>query len=392
MSDEEKPSLGMQRQLEIYLRGAQGSKPAFPISIEDLEEKARQALSPEAYAYLAGGAGGEDTMRANREAFRRWRIVPRLLRDVAQRDSSVEILGQRLPAPLLLAPIGVQEILHPEAELAVARSSAELGIPFVLSTVSSRTIEQVAEAMGPAPRWFQLYWSRSNELTASLVKRAEQAGYGAIMVTLDTSLLAWRERDVQHAYLPFIHGQGLANYWSDPVFRAMLPEPPEQNPMAAIQRFAQIFSNPSQTWNDLQFLKDQTQLPILLKGILSADDAAHGVDSGADGIIVSNHGGRQVDGAVAALDALPGVLERVGSQTTVLFDSGIRRGSDLFKAVALGARAVLLGRPYAYGLAAGGSEGVRDVLLNFLADVELTLGLAGCRSFSEVQPDRLVRG
>lgn len=381
----------MSRQLEIYLKGAQGVKPALPPSIEELREKAREILSPEAYAYLAGGAGGEDTMRANLEAFRRWRIVPRVLRNVAQRDLTCKLLGLDLPAPFLLAPIGVQEILHAEAELAVASAAAEVGVPFIVSTVSSRSLEEVARHMGPAPRWFQLYWSRHDDFTVSLVQRAEKAGYGAVVVTVDTYLLAWRERDIAHAYLPFVYGKGLANYLTDPVFRSILPEPPEENPAAAVQCFARIFANPSLTWEHLDLLRRNTELPILLKGILSAEDAARAVDAGADGIIVSNHGGRQLDGAVAALDALPAVVERVADRCPVLFDSGVRRASDLFKAVALGAKAVLLGRPYAYGLAAAGRDGVREVLLNFMADIDLTLGLAGCAGFSEVGPESVIR-
>ncbi len=391
MSDREAHSPGMARQLEIYLRGSSGEPAEFPASLQGWKERARERLAPEAFAYVAGGAGGEDTMRANREAFRRWRIVPRFLRDVSRRDLSCRLLGERLAAPLLLAPIGVQGILHEEGELAAARAAASCGVPFVVSTVSSRPLEEVARAMGPAPRWFQLYWSRSDELAASLVRRAEQAGYSALVVTLDTSLLAWRERDLDCAYLPFLQGQGLVNYFSDPVFRAMLAAPPEEDPAAAIQCFGRVFGNPALTWEHLSLLKEQTRLPMLLKGILSGDDAARALDYGADGVIVSNHGGRQLDGGLAALDALPEVVRRVQGSCPVLFDSGIRRGADLFKAVALGARAVLLGRPYAYGLAAGGEAGVREVVANFLAGVDLTLGLAGCASFSEVGPDRLRR-
>jgi isopentenyl diphosphate isomerase/L-lactate dehydrogenase-like FMN-dependent dehydrogenase len=347
-------------------------------------------LRPEAYLYVAGGAGAEDTMRANRDAFRRWRIVPRFLRDVARRDLGVSVLGQRFPAPLLLAPIGVQSMLHPEAELAVARAARSLGIPLVLSTVSSRPLEAVAEAMGDVPHWFQLYWPKDPELATSLVARAERAGFKALVVTLDTYMLGWRERDLQMAWLPFLHGEGLANYVSDPVFRAALPAPPEREPTAAVRYFFEVVTNPALTWKDLAFLRRHTRLPVLLKGILHPEDARKALDHGAEGVIVSNHGGRQVDGAVAALDALPGVVAAVGDRMPVLFDSGIRRGADVFKALALGARAVLLGRPYCYGLAVAGEQGVREVLQNLLADVELTLGLAGCATFAEVSRDNLV--
>ncbi len=389
--EEPSESLGMQRQLQIYLAGMSQQQPATPVSYEALKDRARDVLTPEAFDYLAGGAGAEDTMHANREAFRRWRIVPRLLRDVAARDLRVELFGRTLRAPVLLAPIGVQSILHPDAEVAVAQAAASLDVPVILSTVSSKTLEEVAAANGDATRWFQLYWPRNNDLAASLLRRAEAAGYTALVVTLDTYLLAWRDRDIQHAYLPFLYGEGLANYFSDPVFRAALDEPPEENPTQAILYFATLFSNPALTWGDLAFLRAHTRLPVLLKGILHPDDARKAVDHGVDGLVVSNHGGRQMDGGLAALDALPAVVEAVGGNLPVLFDSGIRRGADVFKAVALGARAVLLGRPYAFGLGVGGQQGVADVVHNLLADLDLTLGLAGCRSFADVGRQNLAR-
>jgi isopentenyl diphosphate isomerase/L-lactate dehydrogenase-like FMN-dependent dehydrogenase len=374
--------------MAIYTTG----RPQQPVAVEELERKAKEVMTPEAYDYLAGGAGSEDTMRANREAFRRWRLVPRFLRNVAQRDLSVDVLGQRLTVPILLAPIGVQSIIHKDAELAVAKAAASLGVGMVLSTLSSVPLEQIAAALGNVPRWFQLYWPRSPELTASFLQRAERAGYSALVVTLDTYFLAWRDRDLQNAYLPFLRGEGLANYLTDPVFRAALPAPPEKDPVAAVRLFNQVYSDAGRTWADLAFLRKHTRLPILLKGILDPDDARKAVDFGVEGIIVSNHGGRQLDGAVAALDALPRVVEAVGDRTTILFDSGIRRGADLLKAVALGARAVLLGRPYAYGLAVGGEAGVREFLHNFLADLDLSLGLAGRASLAEVNRDCLVAG
>jgi lactate 2-monooxygenase len=376
---------GMERQLAIYLAGLEGRTPALPVGYEALRERAREALSPEAFDYLDGGAGGEDTMRENRAAFRRRRIVPRHLRGVGARDLSVELFGRRLPAPVLLAPIGVQGIFHPDGETAVARAAGPLGIPFVLSTVSSRPLEQVAAAAGAAPRWFQLYWPSDPELAESLLGRAEAAGYEAVVLTVDLPLLAWRERDVQRAYLPFLRGQGLANYLADPVFRAGIPDP-AADPRPAIVKFGQVFANPTLSWYDIKWLRDRVRRPLLIKGILSPDDARRAVEHGADGIVVSNHGGRQVDGAVAALDALPGVVEAVAERVPVLFDSGIRRGSDAVVALALGARAVLLGRPYACALAAGGEAGVRELLLDFLADLDLTLALSGCRTPVEADP------
>jgi isopentenyl diphosphate isomerase/L-lactate dehydrogenase-like FMN-dependent dehydrogenase len=380
----------MRRQLEIYKAGLTGKTPELPVAVEELEREAGSVLSQSAYDYVAGGAGSEDTMRANLEAFRRHRLVPRYLRDVSLREMSVELLGTRLLAPVLLAPIGVLGILHKEAELAVARAAAPLGVPMVLSTVSSTPMEQVAREMGEAPRWFQLYWPRDDELAASFLQRAERAGFGAIVVTLDTYLLAWRERDIRNAYLPFFRGDGLANYFTDPVFRRAVGGDPLLHPLRTAEYFAQVFSDPSRTWDDLERLRQWTRLPIIVKGVLHPDDARRAVDHGVAGVIVSNHGGRQLDGAIAALDALPGVVDAVGDRTTVLFDSGIRRGSDVLKAIALGARAVLLGRPYAYGLAVAGEKGVRDVLLNLISDLDLALGLAGCASLADLGRECLV--
>ncbi|OYT72216.1 MAG: alpha-hydroxy-acid oxidizing enzyme [Armatimonadetes bacterium JP3_11] len=375
---------GMERQLEIYRKGLFGMPERFPVDYADLERAAKQAMKPEAYDYVAGSAGTESTAAANRRAFDDWQIVPRFLRNVSQRDWSVELFGQKLPAPVYVAPVGVQGIVHPDGELATARACAKLGIPFVLSTVSSYTIEQVAEAMGDAPRWFQLYWSRHHEVAASFVRRAEAAGYNAIVITVDTFMLAWRPRDLRHAYLPFMHGDGLANYFSDPVFRSLLAAPPEEDPGSAVMQFAAIFGNPSLTWDDLAFLRQQTKLPILLKGLLHPDDAREAVRRGVDGIIVSNHGGRQVDGAISALHALDTIAQAVGVQVPVLFDSGIRTGADALKALALGAQMVGLGRPVMWALGIGGEEGVHTYLRNFLADFDLTLALSGYKRLSEV--------
>lgn len=382
-------SYGMQRQTQVYLGGLQGQRPQLPVAAEDLERAANAAMTPEASGYLGGMA---DSMRENLAAFRRWRIIPRLLRNVAERDLSIELFNHRYPAPLLLAPIGVHSIVHAGAEAAVGRAAASLGIPLIFSTASSTPLEKVAQAMGTAPRWFQLYWSKDPDFNASIVARAEAAGCEAIVVTLDTYLLAWRPLDIQNAYLPFLLGQGIGNYLSDPAFRKALAKPPEEDPRGAIQHFIQIFTNPSLTWQDLGFLRERTKLPILLKGILHPDDARQAIDAGMDGVIVSNHGGRQVEGAIASLDALPPIAEAVGDRVPILLDSGIRRASDVLKAVALGAKGVLLGRPYMWGLALGGEAGVREVLANFLADLDLTLALSGYKSFSEIDKSAVVRG
>jgi lactate 2-monooxygenase len=384
-------NFGVARELEIYQLGLAGKKLSVPATVALLEQKAREALEPSAYDYVAGAAGGESTMRANAEAFYCWRIVPRMFRNVTARDMSVEILGAKLPFPVLLGPVGVQGIIHKEAEAATGRAAASLGLPFVLSTVSSRTMEDVAQAMGASPRWFQLYWGKNADLTASMLQRAEKSGFSAVVVTLDTFMLGWRERDLERGYLPFFSTEGLANYFSDPVFRAALPEPPEKNPAEAVRLWASIFGNAGLTWEDLKFLRRHTKLPIVLKGILHSDDAARAVDSGVDAIIVSNHGGRQVDGAIASLDALPPVVKRVGNKVPVLFDGGIRRGSEIIKALALGARAVLVARLYAWGLAVAGEAGVHDTILNLLADFDLSMALSGFTSPRELSHEVLTR-
>lgn len=379
-------------QNEIYLAGmTTGTRPARPVGFEDLERAASEAMTEEARGYVGGGANSGDTIRANREAFRRWRLVPRMLTDVSVRDLSTEVVGTSMPAPVLLAPIGVQSLVHEEAEVAVARAASAFGIPMVLSTVSSRTLEEVAEAAGDAPRWFQLYWPADPDLTASFLSRAEAAGYSAVVVTVDTRMLAWRPRDLQRGFLPFLRAEGIANYTTDPVFRKGLPGPPEEHLAETVARWGGLFPNPSTTWERLVEVREATKLPLLLKGILHPDDARAALDAGMDGVIVSNHGGRQVDGAIAALDALPGVVSAVQGGVPILFDSGVRTGADAVKALALGATAVLLGRPYIWGLALDGEEGVRDVIRGFLADLELTIALCGVSRADQVDRSLLVR-
>jgi len=378
-------------QNEIYARGLVDETPELPVGSSGLEERAREALNAEAFGYVAGGAGAERTMQANLQAFEGWKIVPRMLRDVSVRDLSSSVLGTPMAAPVMLAPVGVQSIVHPDAELASSRAAAARGVPFILSTAASHTIEQVAEAMGEASRWYQLYWPKDRDLAESFVQRAEQAGYSAIVVTLDTWLLGWRPRDLGHAYLPFLKGEGVANYFSDPVFRAGLERTPEQDPGPAIGQWAYQFANPSVTWSDLAWLRERTRLPIVLKGILHPEDALRAVEEGADGLIVSNHGGRQVDGAIGALDALPDICRAVGGELPVLFDSGIRTGADVFKALALGADAVCLGRPYVWGLAVDGQAGVEQVLRCLLAELDLTLALSGYTAVGQLDSSSLIR-
>lgn len=379
---------GADRQQEVYGQGMlMGETPDIPPNFEELEQRALEAMSDEAFAYVKGGAGSEDTVSENRRAFRKHRIVPRMMRGVAERDLSTEVLGQELPAPVVLAPIGVQSIIHEDGELGAAEAARDVGVPMCLSSASSETLEDVSEELGETPKWFQLYWSKNRDVAASFVSRAEDAGYEALVVTLDTPMMGWRERDVSHGYLPFLDGEGVANYLSDPAFRDLLTDPPEENLDAALSEFLDVFGDASLTWDDLDWLTDQTDLPVVLKGILHPDDARKAVEKGAEGVVVSNHGGRQVDNAIGALDALPGIVDEIGDDADVLFDSGIRRGADAIVALALGADTVLLGRPYAYGLALDGAEGVREVLKNFLADLDLTLALTGHTTVDDLDRD-----
>ncbi len=370
---------------EIYLRGLGGETPSIPVAVTELERRAIAAMDRRAANYVCAGAGAEETMRANVEAFRRRRIVPRMLRDVAERDLSATLLGTSMKAPLMLAPIGVQKVVHEDGELASARAAAALGVPMIASTASHFSLEQIAAAGGAeAPRWFQLYWANDRDLVASFVGRAERAGYGAIVVTVDTFVPGWKPRDLQQAWLPFLNGMGVANYFEDPVFRAGLEKTPEEDQGAATGHFLGVQANPSLNWDDLAALREMTSLPILLKGIQHVDDAREAARRGIDGVVVSNHGGRQVDGAIASLDALPAIAAAVGDELAVLFDSGVRGGADVLKALALGADAVCLGRPYVWGLALEGQTGVETVLKMVLAELDLTMALCGL-----TRPDQL---
>lgn len=413
-------------QTQIYINGFAGKKDTLSPDWNKLEAAAIQKMSPQAAGYIVGGAGNQDTVAGNRSGFGQWKIVPRMLRNVEQGDTSTELFGQKTPSPFWLCPIGVLEMVHPEADLAVARAAAEVGIPYVFSNQASVPMETCAEAMGASPRFFQLYWSKNRDLVASFVQRAEACGCSGIVLTLDTTLLGWRTMDLELAYLPFLEGKGIAQYTSDPVFQKMLDErlqnpgaaparPPlsmdlikglissvsrypgkgflrklrSGRPMGAVQLFVQTYSNPAITWEDLAFLREHTKLPILLKGILHPDDARKALDYGMDGIVVSNHGGRQVDGSISAVEALPGIVAAVNKQVPVILDSGIRGGADVFKALALGATAVGLGRPYVYGLTLGGQQGVYQVLRNLMSDFELTMRLAGCRAIGEINRECL---
>jgi lactate 2-monooxygenase len=378
-------------QNEIYLQGLGDQLPPFTTDPTRLEGLARERFAAGPFGYVVGGAGAGTTVTANREAFGRWRIVPRMLTDATSRDLATTVLGQAMPAPLLLAPIGVQSIVHPDGELATARAAAALGLTMVLSTASSHTIEEVAEANGDGSRWYQLYWPNDNDVTISILQRAKAAGFSTLVVTLDTWTLAWRPNDLDQAYLPFIRGIGNAIPFSDPAFRTLLAKPPEEDPTAAILQWIPMFTGTDRRWEQLPFLREHWDGPIVLKGIQHVDDARRASDAGMDGIVVSNHGGRQVDGAVAALDMLPEIAAAVGDRLDILFDSGVRTGADMVKALALGAKAVLLGRPYVYGLGLAGEDGVRHVVRGVLADFDLTLGLSGNRTLADLSPDTLRR-
>jgi lactate 2-monooxygenase len=376
---------------EIYLTGLTGTAPDLPTGLHQLEEAARAVMAPRAFDYVAGAAGSGETARENLLAFRRWRIVPRMLTDVSTPSYSARVLGTDLRAPFLLAPIGVLGLAHPDGELAVARAAAAVGVPMILSTVASTTMEEVAAANGAGQRWYQLYWPKDRAVAASLLGRAAAAGYSVLVVTLDTRTLAWRPRDLDHGYLPFLEGVGIQNYLSDPAFQAGQVTSVAEDPQTAILRYTQMFGDLSLTWEDIPFLQQHWHGAIVLKGILSVADALRAGQAGVAGIVVSNHGGRQVDGAIAALDALPAIAQAVGSKLAVLFDGGVRGGADMIKALALGAQAVLLGRPYVYGLALGGEPGVRHVLRALRNDFELTMRLAGLARLSELGPDCLQR-
>lgn len=372
-------------QNQIYFAGLQGVVPKLPVDYATLVARAEAAMPPQVLTYVQGGCGDEHTQDWNAAAFRRWGMVPRMMVDATQRDLSVELFGRRYPSPLFMAPIGVNGICTPDGhgDLAAARASAATGVPFCASTLSNDPLEDVAKACGDTPAFFQLYTPRSTELAESLVHRAEAAGYQAIVVTLDTWVTGWRPRDLNTSNFPQLRGAVLQNYFSDPVFRAMLQTPPEEDPKAAILAWAGVFGKVL-TWDDLPWLKSITKLPIVLKGICHPDDARRAIDGGADAIYCSNHGGRQANGGIAAIDCLAGVVEAAGD-TPVLFDSGIRSGTDVVKAVALGARMVGLGRPYTYGLALDGADGAAHVIRSVLAEADLLMAVNGYPTIADVR-------
>ncbi|KIL41014.1 lactate 2-monooxygenase [Gordoniibacillus kamchatkensis] len=363
----------------------------LPVSPEEWQLRARACLAPGTYDYLAGAAGSEDAKIRDEEAFRQWRIVPRFLQDVAKRDLSVKVLGVTFPAPVLLAPIGRQALFHPEAEAASARAAASLGVPFILGTESSRSIEEVAAVMGDAVRWFQLYPPKSFEVAESFIRRAEASGYSAIVITVDRPLEGWQEPDLRNAYFPIMFPHAVTNFITDPVFMAGIPKRYYADHSYILNEVFRIFYNPAFTWRGLSRLRNITRLPILLKGILHPVDAEQALAAGADGIVVSNHSGRQLDGTISALEALPSVCERIRGRIPVLMDSGIRRGADVMKALALGASAVLVGRLYVYALSVAGEVGVTRVVSDLIAELDISMANAGICSVSGLNSSLLVR-
>ena len=433
---------GRARQDVIYRAGALGRRPKVPTDPTALEGAARRSMSGDAWSYVAGGAGDGATIRSNRAAYERWQIVPRVLRDVSHRDLSVSLFGRRLPTPLLVAPIGAAGLVRRHADVLIGRGAAAVGVPYILSSQGSSPMEETTAEMGSSPRWYQLYWSTDEALVDSFIRRAEGIGADALVVTLDTTMLGWRPQDLDRGSLPFARGIGIAQYTSDPRFMELVRERVTAGaagaagghasgprpritagavrtlatmaretpgrfvdnlrsplPRAAAETFMAIYSKPSLTWSDIATLSSRTTLPVVLKGILHPDDAIRARDLGVAAVMVSNHGGRQVDGAVASLDALVDVVAALGgagstpvpTSIPVVLDGGVRSGADVVKALALGATAVTVGRPHIYGLALDGAAGVQAVLENILAEVDLTLALSGLTAVSELGPGLLRR-
>ncbi|PKY02285.1 FMN-dependent alpha-hydroxy acid dehydrogenase [Aspergillus campestris IBT 28561] len=382
-------------QTEIYGQGAiAGLRPNVTTDPRLLEEQAKKALGVRGYNYIAGGAGEKATMDSNRLAFRQWKLIPRMLRPMDKQDLTVNLFGQDYPSPVLMAPVGVQSIFHEDKETGLAEACSEVGIPYTLSTASTSSIEEVAQSNGDGKRWYQLYWPQSDDITLSLLKRAKENGYSVLVVTLDTWSLAWRPADLDNAYVPFSTGVGCQNGFSDPVFRAKFEKETgtkvEDDILAASRAWiSDAFPGQPPTWERIAFLRKNWDGPLVLKGIQHVDDARFALKAGCDGIVVSNHGGRQVDGAIGSLEVLPEIVDAVGDKMTVLFDSGVRTGADVIKALCLGAKAVLVGRPFIYGLAINGKHGAKAVMQGMLADLWQNMSLAGISGVAECTRDRL---
>jgi lactate 2-monooxygenase len=364
-------------QNEIYFDGLRGIRPSLPVDFKRLEERASAALPQSVLTYVQGGCGDESTQRRNVEAFGEWGLVPRMLVDTRVRDLSVTVFGKRYPSPLMLCPIGVIGICAQDGhgDIATAKAAAATGVPMIASTLMNDPLETVAQALGEGDAFFQLYTPKDRDLAESFVRRAEAAGYKGIVVTLDTWLTGWRPRDLNDSNFPQLRGVALANYFSDPHFRAKLAAAPEDDVAAAVRHWASIFGM-TVTWDDLAWLRSLTSLPLIVKGIQHPDDAKRAIDAGVDAIYCSNHGGRQANGGIASIDLLPALVTACGD-VPVWFDSGIRSGTDVVKALAMGASVVGVGRPYAFGLALGGEAGVVHVVRSILAEADLLMAVDG---------------
>ncbi|MGP6206938.1 alpha-hydroxy-acid oxidizing protein [Cuniculiplasma sp. SKW3] len=376
-------NLGVDFEVKRYLGLDENSD--LPVSINDWKEEARKKMSQEAWSYLEGSAGSESTERENETSMERYRIRPRYLRNVENCDLSSDFLGKKHKFPVALAPIGVTSIINEEAEIAIARAARNTGIPFSLSTVSSKSIEEVAIAVPDGERWFQLYPGKNKEVMKSFIKRAEKSGYSALIVTVDTTMLGWRERDLKLSYLPFLKGYGLANFFSDPEFLNLLERKPSEDMSAAIMKFSDIYVNPSFSWDDLKEIISITKLPVILKGVTHIDDVNQAFSMGVKAVVVSNHGGRQVDGAIASIDALYEIWKNGDVKGELMFDSGIRHASHIVKAITMGASAVLVGRPYCYGLAVAGQRGVETYMNQLLSELNLQVALAGSSCIQDLR-------
>lgn len=372
---------------DLLLKNITAQAP-FPICFADLEKAVAEKIAAGPFGYIRSGAGGEQTLHNNRAAFEKYSIVPRFLNDVSNVDTSIHLFGKTYPTPLLFAPVGMNGMVHDEGELAVVRAAQHLNIPYIQSTVSTYALEEVAEAAPTATKWFQLYWSTNEEIAFSMATRAEAAGFEAIVLTIDTVMLGWREEDVRNQFSPLKLGYAKGNYMNDPVFTASLPDDSFES---YVQGVLQNVFHPTLNWEHVRELKRRTNLSILLKGILHAEDAKLAIDNGIDGIIVSNHGGRQLDGVIGSLDALPAIVEIVNGQIPIILDSGVYRGMDALKALALGADAVAIGRPFVYGLALDGQQGVEKVMTNLYDELKVSIALAGVTSVKGLRNITLVK-
>ena len=356
--------------------------PPLPVNVHEYEPLARAGLSPMAWDYLAGGSGDERTLGWNRDRLDATRLWPRVLRDVGRVDTKLRLLGVDLPHPVLLAPTGFQRLFHADGELATARAAGASGALYTLSTASTTSIEDIA-AVATGPLWFQLYVYRDRTLARSFIQRAEAAQYRAICLTVDAPILGSRERDSRNK-LRLPPGIRMRNF-ENAAFEI-------QSRGQSLQEYAFKQLDPSLTWDAIEWLRSETRLPLILKGIIAPEDGALAAERGVDGIVVSNHGGRQLDGAEATLRALPRVVDAVAGRAEVFVDGGVRRGTDVVKALALGARAVLVGRPCLWGLAAAGEEGVTRVLEILRQELGLAMALCGCPGVGAIDRSLIAGG